>query len=195
MDEITSQTSINLFNKYYKDGLVIDIGCGCSTVLPKVDVLFDKAMAHPLGYQTIATHFGDFHDMEFDDNYFGYVYANNVIEHSKYPEVALNEWVRILKVGGILQIEWPSWLEKRNPTDYIEKYKDAEKALEQFDLEKYTNLGMNINWVSVTQNGTPFLDTHYNICSLDEMIEKLPSNLKLLETGTPKDSIIIAEKI
>ena len=65
---------------------------------------------------------------DFKDNTFAFINADQVIEHAKYPEIALKEWVRILKIGGVLNLNWPAGLKKISNLEGIEKFKPLEEA-------------------------------------------------------------------
>lgn len=183
----------SVFEKYYQDGLIIDIGCGWGTKLPKADVLFDKA-TYIAGQPTVATCYGDFHDMHmFEDNMFGYVFSHHSIEHAKRPEVALKEWVRILKPSGILHIVWPGWLEHRDPKEWSVKLSEPE-LLAAENYEEYIKKGYDPNWVSTSWTGSRFLDGHYNILNLQQMLDILPKNMVILETLAEGDTVVVAKK-
>ena len=48
--------------------------------------------------------------LPFDDESFDLVYSSNVLEHTENPEQVLSESLRVLRRGGILQMEMPNYL-------------------------------------------------------------------------------------
>ncbi len=60
-----------------------------------------------LDENTLTAAFGE--EMPFDDNTFDIVYSTNVMEHVKDPFKVLDEGLRVLKPGGILQYVYPSF--------------------------------------------------------------------------------------
>jgi SAM-dependent methyltransferase len=176
-----TKTIIEIYKKYSNELPVIDIGAGWWPRFDFEHVRFDKASILD-GAKTCANHFGDFHDMaDFKDNTFSFVNANQVIEHAKYPEIALKEWIRILKIGGILNLNWPAELEKLNNLDAIKDLRYLEDAIEGNNLDRYISVGGNVHWLSKDKDGNYFLDGHYNIMSLEEMKQILPKNIIILE--------------
>ena len=186
-----------IYEKYCNGALpVIDIGCGQTKLFDFEYVRFDKAIKYNnSSTDTFANHYGDFHSMPaFADNTFVFVNSRHSIEHAKYPEIALKEWTRILKVGGIMFIEYPGWLESRNPEQKRKDFVAWEDALSRKDTELYMQLGGEMGWVSMLPNGDLFLDGHYNILSMQEMKDILPKNLKVLEENVIGDFFLVLQK-
>jgi SAM-dependent methyltransferase len=50
---------------------------------------------------------GDMHHLPFLEDSFDAIFAKDVLEHSYDPHLALVEWARTLKIGGIMYIECP----------------------------------------------------------------------------------------
>lgn len=95
--------SLKLLNfiRPYLNGKGIDIGCG----------------PWPLEYSNIDTVDGnpEFNptfccsavNIPVQNNYYDFVYSSHCLEHIKSPKNALNEWIRILKPGGLLILHLP----------------------------------------------------------------------------------------
>lgn len=84
------------FEKYIFDP-GIDIGCG------------DDALNHTFRRFDWSRGDGDATIMEgIPDNTFMTVFASHVLEHLKYPQVAIRKWYDILKPGGYLLIAIPN---------------------------------------------------------------------------------------
>lgn len=181
-----------LFLKYYKGGRILDMGCGWGSAV-NAHIRLDKA-AIILGTKTCANVFADFHYLPFKSNSIGYIYSNHSIEHAKYQDKALIEWTRVLKPNGVLHLCWPGWLERREAKEYRDKFKDSEEALSKHDMELYKSMGMDPNWVSTDPAGKWFLDAHWDVCGLDEMLTRIPTALDIIYTNGEGDTTIIAKK-
>lgn len=60
--------------------------------------------------------------LDFPDNYFDYILASDIIEHFPITETTpiLNEWKRVLKIGGVIEFRMP------NLKDICTKYINGE---------------------------------------------------------------------
>ncbi len=98
---------------------VLDVGCGtgihCLAIAHIVgrsgfvvgvdysETMIREAQRHtegaglPLEYQQ-----GDAHRLDFEDNSFDRVWANNILEHLHNPRKALQEMVRVVRPGGLI---------------------------------------------------------------------------------------------
>ena len=59
---------------------------------------------------------GDMHELDFEDNYFDFVFSN-VFDHSLYPNKKILEIERVLKVGGLAMLQFQLQV---NPDEYSE---------------------------------------------------------------------------
>ena len=67
-------------------------------------------------------HFMDMNKLEFEDNSFDIIYAHHSLEHNPTPQKAAQEFVRVIKDGGIVYVIVPLL---ENPTDVeCTKYED-----------------------------------------------------------------------
>jgi ubiquinone/menaquinone biosynthesis C-methylase UbiE len=91
--------------------LVLDLGCGRGYWTDRIASLLKGGVCIGVdampefvekGREEFKKDFRvmDYHRTEFPDNVFDVIYADNVIEHSPRPDVALAESYRILKHGG-----------------------------------------------------------------------------------------------
>jgi SAM-dependent methyltransferase len=168
-----------IWEKFCGEKPAIDVGCGWWTVLNFEYVKFDKA-SQILGQATCVNHYGDFHDLsDFDDGTFAFVNATQVIEHAKFPEKALSEWLRVLRVGGIIHLNWPV-MEVWDR----DKLEELEKAVAQGKFVEYQALGGFLTWIVKDKDGKSFLDVHYSKITLDFIKACLGSQVEvLLEDG------------
>lgn len=90
------------------DGRGLDLGCGLEKI-----VLEDRCIGVDAGgYQEgcAADVYRDITDLScYSDGEFDWVYSSNVLEHIEDWEDALREWVRVVRVGGVvfLCVPWP----------------------------------------------------------------------------------------
>ena len=100
----------------------LNVGCG--------KLIFDE---YPEGYK--CTNYdarelpgvnvvGDIRDLPFPDEHFDYILANDIIEHLPIAETEglLQEWRRVLKMGGVIEIKTPNM---KWAAEHYTKYRDA----------------------------------------------------------------------
>ena len=82
----------------------LHIGCG-DVILPKPFENLDTRKMDGVDHVCEAD------KLSFEDGTFDLVYSSHVLEHFKRNETQsiLNEWVRVLKPGGIVRISVPSF--------------------------------------------------------------------------------------
>ena len=109
--EITHQR-LHLFKE---DSKVLEIGCGyvdlLKTLVGSRNVIWFGLDPNP---RSIASHIGSVKKIPFSDNYFDIIYSSQSIEHW-YQSVTtfdegLREIHRVLKLGGMLFIDFPIYL-------------------------------------------------------------------------------------
>lgn len=98
---------------------VLELGAGTLAHLPFVKHSFDRYIASdsdpqvlresahrklPYGVQLLQL---DGNDLPFENDTFDRVIATHVLEHIHPPHLALEEWVRVLKSGGVLSLILP----------------------------------------------------------------------------------------
>ena len=191
------QLTKTIWEKYDKLTPVCDIGCGHNIIFDFDYTRFDKAeIMHDK--QTAANVYGDFHDMfMFKDNHFGFISSSHSLEHTRDIKKALNEWIRILKIGGIMFLTWPGYLEKKSKNE-LELCKKWDESLSQNDIKNYLKFGGEMGWVSTDTSGKLFLDDHFNLVTLAELKHLLPKNVTVLEEikeTKNTDSQIVIRKI
>ena len=116
---------VNKICKITKDSIVLDVGCGLSSVLHFVegkrfgiDSLADeylKMYEYPEGI-TIKKGFGEY--LPFPNNYFDVVFCSNALDHVTSPKKTMNEILRVLKNDGhfVLTVEVFKDKRKRDPS-------------------------------------------------------------------------------
>lgn len=154
----------------YTRGRVLEIGCG-----------MEKAFPHFIGYDS-GHHFGrgaaDIVGSAdkltlFADESFDAVFSSHVLEHMEDMQAALNEWARVIKLGGYLILYVPSanlypkvGEEGANP--------DHKHDIYPYDIPKLLN---NIagNWMMVEQDERGS-DNEYSLFEIYRKVdgEKIP---------------------
>lgn len=91
---------------------ILDIGCGTGYWTKRLNDTIAETIGVDIGEEFIAKakqvysdlefHVMDFHDLRFPDASFDCVYADNVLEHSPFPQKAFHEIFRVLKNRGFL---------------------------------------------------------------------------------------------
>ena len=104
-------------------GRVLEIGAGTGEHLPYVRHTFDEYTLSDLDPQTLEVakkKLAGIHDgrvrfeaqtgssLTYADNTFDRIVASHVLEHINQPHLALKEWYRVLKHGGVLSILIPT---------------------------------------------------------------------------------------
>jgi predicted SAM-dependent methyltransferase len=81
---------------------VLEIGCGNKKI-------FSKSVCTDVRKTPVVDVVCDARDLPFEDNSFDHVYASHIIEHFSHKETqnVLDEWIRVLKENGILEIRCP----------------------------------------------------------------------------------------
>lgn len=111
------------FNEQVQFDSVLEIGAGTGEHLPFVRHKFNKYTLtdiDPKTLQVAKTKLGAIHNekigfeiqtgerLAYQDNTFDRVVATHVLEHIYQPHLALKEWYRVLKNGGVLSILIPT---------------------------------------------------------------------------------------
>jgi ubiquinone/menaquinone biosynthesis C-methylase UbiE len=98
---------------------VLEVGAGTLAHLPFVRHRFDRYIASdfdqgvvdsikdkelPRGVELLKL---NANGLPFDDNSFERLIATHVLEHLPFPHLVIQEWVRVLKPGGVLSLILP----------------------------------------------------------------------------------------
>jgi len=102
---------------------ILDLGCGAGYWTKRLNENIGKTIGVDISeeflnkakekYPEIEFYKMDFHALDFIDNSFDCIYADNVLEHSPYPQKVLSEIYRVLKNKGLLIALIPP--DARNP--------------------------------------------------------------------------------
>jgi len=100
-----------------KEAIVVDLGCRDGYLL---QILQQNGFTNIHGVEScqeavveaeakgFSPIIGNIEQMDFyPDDYFDYVFCSHTLEHVQYPQSAVDEIFRILKVGGFAQVEIP----------------------------------------------------------------------------------------
>lgn len=101
--------------KHWKGGYLLDLGSFDSMVPVFAKALYPESWVHALDYSYKGTNIysgiyydqGDVYNIKRGDATMDYVVMGQLLEHLEYPEKALKEAMRVLKVGGVLALSVP----------------------------------------------------------------------------------------
>lgn len=145
-----------LLQKYFKGGNFIDLGCLDSPLASMVKGKYPSSQIWGLDfvpevieyskkfYSKVNYIISNVYDIPFQDNFFDYITAGELIEHLESPRTFIKEAMRILKPGGVFALSTP--LEETNKGEV-----DGERHLWSFSrkdiyefLEPYGNVRIRI---------------------------------------------------
>jgi SAM-dependent methyltransferase len=112
--------------KFYSKGRVLNIGAGRDKLGDNVISLdFTNTQDNWLGGIPNPDVVADMHHIPFPDETFDTIVATHILEHSKTPQQALFEMLRVIKNNGVIcgilpnfYCGMPIWYYHRNPTHY-----------------------------------------------------------------------------
>lgn len=129
--------------KYYKGGLIMDIGCLDSKIVNLIanpenykgidiakDCIRSMQEKNPKAFFRVA----DLYNIPWEKEVFDYVVLGEVLEHLEEPEKAIKEAMRILKVGGTLAVSVP--LQEAREFGAVDK----DRHLWSFEIEDIINM-------------------------------------------------------
>lgn len=108
-----SDSSRNLIDKSaelinFKNKKILCIGC---RNVQEIDYIKTKNPISVSGIDLVSNHKNiirmDMHETSFEDNTFDIIYSSHSFEHAKFPDIAVREWIRIIRPGGFFIIEVP----------------------------------------------------------------------------------------
>lgn len=125
--ERESQNDFNIYDdkrfeamaKYFKGGKLLDLGAGDSSICHKLQDKFRTSEFHALDfasevirylgekYPKINYVYGEVLNTPYEDKYFDYIVAGELIEHMETPQNLVQEAMRILKPKGVLALSTP----------------------------------------------------------------------------------------
>ncbi len=83
-----------------KDGICLGARCGNEVeALMRIGCQYGKFFGMDLNAHPPFVVKGDFHDLDYDDNSFDFIYSNS-FDHSLHPEKFVSECERVLRPGG-----------------------------------------------------------------------------------------------
>jgi ubiquinone/menaquinone biosynthesis C-methylase UbiE len=162
-----------IIGKYFKGGLVIDVGIGHRPRMMKIiknamNVNFDVSMP---GLQLIKKYYpsgnfvcGDALQMPFANNSFSFIYIGGVIAHIASYKVLLNEIHRVLEPGGYLLL-----IEANEPSYRPKHFQDHIWNFTIYSLKKI----VKENDFDIIESGG------IRIFGLENLFNSLPMNIRI----------------
>lgn len=94
----------------YCEGTGVDFGCGHEKITPNaIGVDFKNAYNSPIYHETVADFYGAWEDYisQNEHQHLDFIYSSHLLEDYKNPYFILEQWSRILNVGGYLILVLP----------------------------------------------------------------------------------------
>jgi len=102
------------------------------------------------GERCLADYYGDATELPFRDNSLDYVATSHVLEHVANPVLALREWYRVLRPGGIIYLLVPdrryTWDHARPLTTVEHMLGDYERGTTQVDGTHIDDFVDGVDW-------------------------------------------------
>lgn len=151
--------------KLKKTAKILDVGCGVGYFMDEMKSLGYKDLTgvswtasdieacEKKKYKIIK---GDINFIKDDDDKYDLIFCRHSLEHSVFPMIALMEYNRLLKKGGLLYVEMPAPMNARQYENWDTHYSVMNEVMLQslimragFDIEWYRNAS-----VPITHNET-----------------------------------------
>ena len=110
---------MNALLNAFQEGKLLDVACGISLICPMakkknpeseiwgLDFAFEVISWLKKEYSNINYVSGNIKELPFRDEYFDYIIAGEILEHTMVPQDFLKEIFRVLKKGGQLALSTP----------------------------------------------------------------------------------------
>ncbi len=112
----------------FLSGPGIEIGA-FKTPIPGIRPIYLDRFPNYAGEPTLADYYGDACELPFFDSSVPYVATSHVLEHVANPLLALSEWFRVTRHGGIIYMVIP---DRRRIFDRLRPLTDPDHMLEDF---------------------------------------------------------------
>ena len=143
--------------KRYLSGPGIEIGA-FKTPIPGIKPIYLDRFSNYAGEPTLADYYGDACELPFFDSSVPFVATSHVLEHVANPLLALAEWFRVTRHGGILYMVVPDrrrTFDRARPlTDPNHMLDDYNNRVTQSDGTHIDDFTFGIDW-SIFSPSTP----------------------------------------
>lgn len=102
MKKITRKHLRPFLKNYATDQVVLEIGGGRVSTNHSYEDLFPNRHTYDVDPNRQPDTLGDAHDLPFKEESFNFILCTEVLEHLHTPHVAISEFSRVLKPGGML---------------------------------------------------------------------------------------------
>lgn len=151
--------------KLKKTAKILDVGCGVGYFMDEMKSMGYKDLTgvtwtagdiEACGKKKHNIIKGDINFIKDDDDKYDLIFCRHSLEHSVFPMIALMEYNRLLKKGGLLYVEMPAPMNARQYENWDTHYSVMNEVMLQslimragFDVEWYRNAS-----VPITHNET-----------------------------------------
>ncbi len=132
----------------------------------------------------------DAHNLPFPDNTFDIIISTEVIEHTTWPWIVIQELSRILKPGGSLVISWP-WLYAITHHDYWRIHIDSMKKLaEKNNLRIEFSIGVGGSVTNISMGLIQIIMSRIKINMILKIVFSILYKISLIDKkkSTKKDA-------
>ena len=135
--------------KRYLCGAGVEIGA-FKTPIPGIKPVYVDRFSSYAGEPTLADYYGDACELPFFDSSVPFVAASHVLEHVANPLLALSEWFRVTRHGGIIYLVVPDrrlTFDRARPlTDPDHMIEDYRNRVTQSDATHIDDFAYGVDW-------------------------------------------------
>lgn len=138
----------------------VEIGA-FKTPIPGIKPVYVDKFAEFAHEKCLADYHGEATALPFRDNSLNYVASSHVLEHVGNPVLALEEWCRVLRPGGIIYVVVPdkryTWDRHRVTTPVAHLLEDYERKTTAADDTHVDDFVDNVDWTTFSPSTPPEL--------------------------------------
>jgi SAM-dependent methyltransferase len=138
----------------------VEIGA-FKTPIPGIKPVYVDKFAEFAHEKCLADYYGEATALPFRNNSLNYVASSHVLEHVANPVLALEEWCRVLRPGGVIYVVVPdkryTWDRYRATTPVGHMLEDYEQKTTAVDPTHIDDFVDNVDWTTFSPSTPPEL--------------------------------------